>query len=393
MAAGAISAMYAGAMTDAMPMPMPAMTRHSDQVPDAERERRQDRGDEEQDRAEEHHPGAAPAVGELAARATRRGRSRAARPRRRSPVSDAASCRTASSIASTAPLMTELSNPKRKPPTAAATARAIALFLCGFGGAAAPPVDPCGDPDACGHGRAPPSPPGRSRESSPLWPARGGRARRTPAVGAARRSRRVGRSGVRGEHRPMNGRQADGAAAPAPAAARDARPRRRPTSCPAGSTRRCATRSRTRPRPRSCTRAGRTRTRRSSRGSWRWSRPRASTSSPRCGPTARADTLPGALWRLYVLREWVRRDPATVADRYRLGVARRARARRRRRRRRRARPGGRARGRRRGALRRLHRRPRRRARACGRVLPGARHRRRVRRRPPRRASTRRAPCG
>ena len=65
-AAGAISAMYAGAMTDAMPMPMPAMTRHSDQVPDAEREAGQDRGDEEQDRPEEHHAGAAPAVGELA---------------------------------------------------------------------------------------------------------------------------------------------------------------------------------------------------------------------------------------------------------------------------------------------------------------------------------------
>ena len=34
-----------------------------------------------------------------------------------------------------------------------------------------------------------------------------------------------------------------------------------------------------------------------------------------------ADTLPGALWRLYVLREWVRRDPETVTLRYRLGVA------------------------------------------------------------------------
>lgn len=33
-----------------------------------------------------------------------------------------------------------------------------------------------------------------------------------------------------------------------------------------------------------------------------------------------ADTLPGALWRLYVLREWVRRDPQTVAERFRLGV-------------------------------------------------------------------------
>ncbi|WP_019136203.1 hypothetical protein [Cellulomonas massiliensis] len=32
------------------------------------------------------------------------------------------------------------------------------------------------------------------------------------------------------------------------------------------------------------------------------------------------ETLPGALWRLYVLREWVRRDPATVSERYRLGV-------------------------------------------------------------------------
>ncbi len=33
-----------------------------------------------------------------------------------------------------------------------------------------------------------------------------------------------------------------------------------------------------------------------------------------------ADSLPGALWRLYVLREWVRRDPATIADRYRQGL-------------------------------------------------------------------------
>lgn len=32
-------------------------------------------------------------------------------------------------------------------------------------------------------------------------------------------------------------------------------------------------------------------------------------------------TLPGALWRLYVLREWVRRDPATVSLRFTLGVA------------------------------------------------------------------------
>lgn len=35
-----------------------------------------------------------------------------------------------------------------------------------------------------------------------------------------------------------------------------------------------------------------------------------------------ANTLPGALWRLYVLREWVRRDPRTIAERYSLGVAR-----------------------------------------------------------------------
>ncbi|MBX9244755.1 hypothetical protein ICW40_08015 [Actinotalea ferrariae] len=34
------------------------------------------------------------------------------------------------------------------------------------------------------------------------------------------------------------------------------------------------------------------------------------------------NTLPGALWRLYVLREWVRRDPRTVSERYRMGVAR-----------------------------------------------------------------------
>ncbi|WP_448073561.1 hypothetical protein [Georgenia yuyongxinii] len=33
-------------------------------------------------------------------------------------------------------------------------------------------------------------------------------------------------------------------------------------------------------------------------------------------------TLPGTLWRLYLLREWVRRDPDTVANRYRLGLQR-----------------------------------------------------------------------
>ncbi|MDO8143400.1 MULTISPECIES: hypothetical protein [Isoptericola] len=31
-------------------------------------------------------------------------------------------------------------------------------------------------------------------------------------------------------------------------------------------------------------------------------------------------SLPGALWRLYALREWVRRDPRTIGLRYRLGV-------------------------------------------------------------------------
>ncbi|MGO3484951.1 MAG: hypothetical protein ACTINV_12755 [Cellulosimicrobium funkei] len=35
---------------------------------------------------------------------------------------------------------------------------------------------------------------------------------------------------------------------------------------------------------------------------------------------AAPNSLPGALWRLYVLREWVRRDPQTVTLRYRLGV-------------------------------------------------------------------------
>lgn len=35
-----------------------------------------------------------------------------------------------------------------------------------------------------------------------------------------------------------------------------------------------------------------------------------------------ADTLPGALWRLYALREWIRRSPVVVAQRYSLGVQR-----------------------------------------------------------------------
>lgn len=33
-------------------------------------------------------------------------------------------------------------------------------------------------------------------------------------------------------------------------------------------------------------------------------------------------TLPGALWRLYLLREWVRRDPGAVSERYRDGMGR-----------------------------------------------------------------------
>lgn len=35
-----------------------------------------------------------------------------------------------------------------------------------------------------------------------------------------------------------------------------------------------------------------------------------------------ADSLPGALWRLYLMREWVRRDAHVVAERYRLGAQR-----------------------------------------------------------------------
>lgn len=34
------------------------------------------------------------------------------------------------------------------------------------------------------------------------------------------------------------------------------------------------------------------------------------------------DTLPGALWRLYLLREWIQRSPVEVTERYRLGSAR-----------------------------------------------------------------------
>ncbi|MDR1799059.1 MAG: thymidine phosphorylase [Bifidobacteriaceae bacterium] len=37
---------------------------------------------------------------------------------------------------------------------------------------------------------------------------------------------------------------------------------------------------------------------------------------------APADSLPGALWRVYLLREWVRRDPHTVSERYKLGITR-----------------------------------------------------------------------
>lgn len=35
-----------------------------------------------------------------------------------------------------------------------------------------------------------------------------------------------------------------------------------------------------------------------------------------------ATTLPGALWRVYLVREWLRRAPETIAERYRDGAAR-----------------------------------------------------------------------
>ncbi|WP_147918755.1 hypothetical protein [Ruania zhangjianzhongii] len=35
-----------------------------------------------------------------------------------------------------------------------------------------------------------------------------------------------------------------------------------------------------------------------------------------------AETLPGALWRLYLLREWTQRDPHTISERYHLGLHR-----------------------------------------------------------------------
>jgi hypothetical protein len=34
------------------------------------------------------------------------------------------------------------------------------------------------------------------------------------------------------------------------------------------------------------------------------------------------NSLPGALWRVYALREWVRHDPRTVSERYKLGEQR-----------------------------------------------------------------------
>src|SRR5690625_7624385 len=37
-----------------------------------------------------------------------------------------------------------------------------------------------------------------------------------------------------------------------------------------------------------------------------------------------AETLPGALWRLCLLRGWTRRDPHMLAERYRLGCSRAA---------------------------------------------------------------------
>jgi hypothetical protein len=37
---------------------------------------------------------------------------------------------------------------------------------------------------------------------------------------------------------------------------------------------------------------------------------------------AAPDSLPGALWRVYALREWARRDPETLSERYKLGQQR-----------------------------------------------------------------------
>ncbi len=122
--AGAISAMYAGAMTDAIPMPTPAMNRQiarskADQaIADRIEEAKNSTAPNTMTRVRPHRsarrpPDHAPSAQPRRAIATT------------SPVT-AESRSNCPSIAATAPLMTELSNPKRKPPTAAA-ARPIAF--------------------------------------------------------------------------------------------------------------------------------------------------------------------------------------------------------------------------------------------------------------------------
>ena len=220
MAAGAISAMYAGAITDAMPMPMPAMTRHRtrSQTPIA----RPDRIEETKNRTapSEHDARAARTVGELAAE-PRAERAAEQGDGDDEPGDASDSMSNSPWMASTAPLMTELSKPNRNPPTAAATARPIALFLYGFGWA---PAASAGGVDACDMVLTSLSPGGAPGHHPHLGPRCGsvahvvGRGRR--AVDGARRAGRARDSGARS----CDGRDIRRTAPPP---ARDARPRGR----------------------------------------------------------------------------------------------------------------------------------------------------------------------
>src|SRR5918998_6273495 len=123
MAAGAISAMYAGAMTDAMPMPVPAMNRQS---------ARSQALHAIADRTEEMKNRIAPSTMTRVRpqRSARRPPAQApsAQPSRAMATTSPVTVELRSnwpSMALTAPLMTEESNPNRKPPTAAANASAM----------------------------------------------------------------------------------------------------------------------------------------------------------------------------------------------------------------------------------------------------------------------------
>ena len=117
-------------MTDATPTPMPPTTRNKHEHPDVRApDRRADRTDQEEQRGDLHHRDAADLVGDPACGHRAGGRTEQ---RRRDGETESTNLPMlkCSWIAATAPLMTALSYPNSRPPSAATEAIRTTRPLC-----------------------------------------------------------------------------------------------------------------------------------------------------------------------------------------------------------------------------------------------------------------------